>query len=54
MKQKLFRKYFEGYTGWDNPSWTPDKIMKALKDHIEKRDMVDVANFAMFLWNKGE
>lgn len=54
MKDKLFKKFLEGKSGWDDPSWTEEQIMEALKEHVRKdnRDMVDVANLAMFLWNR--
>ena len=54
MRKKLIRKFTEGRTGWDDPEWTEDQIMQALREHVEKEngDMVDVANFAMFLWNR--
>ena len=54
MKLKLTKKFLEGKTGWDDPDWTEEQIMQALKSHVEKEngDMIDVANFAMFLWNR--
>lgn len=55
MKRKLVKKFLEGRTGWDDPNWTNEQIMQALKEHVDKPngDMVDVANFAMFRWNRG-
>jgi hypothetical protein len=51
MKIKLERKYWrEGYSGWDNEG-NKQYIKKLLTQHIEKADMVDVANLAAFLWN---
>lgn len=52
MKSKLKRKYLEGRSGWDDPSWTVDEIKAALVAHVEKGDPVDIANFAAFWWNK--
>ena len=52
LREKLTDKYYQGYTGWDDPSWKEEDIVSLLKTHIEKGDMVDVAAFAMFLWNK--
>lgn len=54
MKEKLKAKYFNGYHGWDDEEWTPEMIRTALIDHLYKPngDMVDVANFAMFMWNR--
>jgi len=52
MKAKLKKKFMEGYKGWDDPGWTKKQIIHALRNHIEKGDMSDVANFAMFAWNR--
>lgn len=52
MKEKFHKKWAEGYRGWDDPEWTKEKIMQALKDHLNKGDAVDIANFVAFLWNK--
>ncbi len=54
MKRKLIHKMKKGRHGWDEPEWTPAMIRKALIEHLEKpnADMVDVANFAAFLWNR--
>lgn len=52
MKQKLRQKYAEGKTGWDDPAWPIGDVIAQLEAHIEKGDMVDVANFALFAWHK--
>jgi hypothetical protein len=52
MKKKLTRKAMEGYHGWDDPNWTAEQINEAMLNHLPKGDMVDVANFAMFAWNR--
>jgi hypothetical protein len=52
MKAKLTAKISEKIGGWDNPNWTKEDIIAQLKTHIDKGDMIDVANFAMFAWNK--
>ena len=53
LKEKLIRKAMEdGKSGWDDPSWLRENILKQLRDHIDKGDMVDVAAFAMFAWNQ--
>ncbi len=53
MKTKLTEKaVYDGKTGWDDPAWTPEQITQAMRDHIDKGDPVDVANFAAFLWNR--
>ncbi len=50
MKKKLFKK-METKSGWDSAQWVKRHCKKRLIAHIEKGDMVDVANLAMFLWN---
>jgi len=53
MLSKLNRKFHEdGKTGWDDPSWPREDILRQLTEHAAKGDMVDVANFAMFAWNQ--
>ena len=53
MKEKLRKKAaFEMRGGWDDPS-NIDGMRVALREHMEKGDPVDVANFAAFLWNHG-
>lgn len=52
MKRKLRRKFMEGKSGWDDPQWPREDILRQLVQHVEKGDMVDVANFAMFAWNQ--
>jgi len=48
MKMKLANQTLDGYTGWDDESEL-ENFNEALFSHIEKGDMVDVANFAMFI-----
>ncbi len=52
MKKKLRQKFLEGRHGWDSPDWPKDDIRRRMYEHIDKGDPVDVANFAMFLWNR--
>jgi len=52
MKSKLLKKRNEGKCGWDSPEWDIENIKSQLIKHIEKGDFIDVANFAMFAWNK--
>lgn len=52
MKRKLLARLVEGKSGWDDPAWPPEAVMDQLRAHIDKGDMVDVANFAMFKWNQ--
>jgi hypothetical protein len=53
MKAKLIQKNLEGKAGWDDPDWSIEDLKRQLIDHVEKGDFVDVANFALFGWNKG-
>ena len=48
MQNRLVQKKKAGYSGWDDPSWTREQIIERLKISLEKGNMVDVANFAMF------
>ena len=50
MLYKLKNKFLQGYDGWDDPN-TLDFLKESLKSHMDKGDMVDVANLAMFIWN---
>jgi hypothetical protein len=48
MKLKSARR--KGRDGWDNPKeCTVDQLKEMMMKHIEKGDMRDVANFAMFI-----
>ena len=38
--------------GWDEESWTVEDIKRALIEHIERGDPVDVANYCAFWWNR--
>lgn len=45
MKKKLRRAICEkGRSGWDDPSFTVERIRGGLRHHVEKGDPVDVAN----------
>ncbi|SFI60630.1 hypothetical protein [Albimonas pacifica] len=53
MKAKLEASWRrKGKGGWDSPNWHPDQILAALREHVDKGDPIDVANFAAFLWNR--
>lgn len=49
MKKKMKQKLKEGYKGWDDIK-NKSILSKKLKEHIEKGDMVDVANYCMMIW----
>lgn len=57
MRDKLLRKFQVGFRGWDNPEVPVERLIELLKAHVEKNDwsgsgMVDIANLAMFIWNR--
>ena len=53
MKEKMKEKYYEGYEGWDDIAGLEDHITHRLIEHAKrgKGQEVDMANFAMMLWN---
>lgn len=53
MKAKLAQARAKGRSGWQDPAWTPAQISQALRQHVEKGDPCDVANYCMFLWARG-
>lgn len=53
MKSKLAAKRAEGYGGWNKPDdCAVEHLAKLLLDHLPKGDPVDIANFAMMLFNR--
>jgi hypothetical protein len=55
MKRKLEEARACGHSGWDDKSDCSQAFLsKKLRRNVEKGDAVDVANFAMFLWARGE
>lgn len=55
MKEKLAMKRAEGRGGWqDKELCSGDYLSQLLREHIEKGDPVDVANFCMMLHSRGE
>lgn len=51
MKGKLAQARAKGRSGWQECS--PISLSAMLREHVEKGDPVDVANFCMFLWDLG-
>lgn len=55
MKARLRQKHKEGFRGWGDSymALNLDKrlIQKATKLVREKKDIIDIANLAMMLWN---
>jgi len=52
MKQKMYLSGLKGRSGWRDAS--AETISQMLIEHIAKGDPVDVANFCMMLYIKGE
>ncbi len=49
MEKKLLDKLDDGFFGWDMEE-NDFNFRCNLMIHLEKKDYVDVGNFAMFLW----
>ena len=55
MKEKLAKKREEGRGGWqDKEVCSGDFLSQLLREHVDKGDPVDVANFCMMLHQRGE
>lgn len=55
MKAKMAENRAKGRSGWDNEALCSAKCLQdMLVDHIAKGDPVDVGNFAMMLFNRGD
>jgi hypothetical protein len=55
MVKKLAEKRNEGRSGWHDPDQCTVKRLKLmLHGHLKRGDMVDIANFAMMLHNRGD
>lgn len=52
LKEKLAIARGKGRSGWENMD--PAELSLMLREHVEKGDPRDVANFCMFLWALGE
>ena len=52
--EKLMAKQRQGYFGWDNLEAKPN-LESLFKEHtnrpLTQKNLVDIANFCMFLWN---
>lgn len=53
MKKKLAEKRAQGRSGWDTDC-TQQRLSDLLRQHVEKGDVLDVANFCAFLFARGE
>lgn len=55
MKDKLAKKRDEGRGGWEDKNGCSNEFLsKLLREHVEKGDPVDVANFCMMIHQRGE
>lgn len=58
MKEKLAEKRADGFDGWDDPEVCHiDYLVHLLAEQIHSRsviDPVDIGNFAMMIFNRGE
>lgn len=54
MKEKLAIARAKGRGGWDDKEDLEVHLSNLLRHHVEKGDPVDVANFCMFLHQRGE
>jgi hypothetical protein len=67
MKERLTQKHKQGFTGWNNKDIHANSIVFKLfykasevysllnfgeKRNLKKKVLVDIANFAMFIWRK--
>lgn len=54
MKNKLAAARAKGRGGWDGSECNSQRLSDMLRAHVEKGDPRDVANFCMFLHERGE
>ena len=55
MKLKLAKKREDGRGGWEDPgACPPGMLQQMLAEHLAKGDPIDIGNFAMMIWNRGE
>ncbi|WP_242899122.1 hypothetical protein [Stenotrophomonas maltophilia] len=55
MKAKMAEARAKGRGGWEDPAQcTAEDLSRMLRDHVEKGDPRDVANFCMMLHQRGE
>ena len=54
MKRKLAAARAKGRGGWNTDECTAERLSGMLREHVEKGDPVDVANFCMMLQQRSE
>ena len=53
MLRKLEAKRAQGRSGWNRPSeCLIADLREWLREHVDKGDPVDIANYAMMIWNR--
>ena len=53
LKKRLLHHCKRNFkSGWDDPDWPREEIIKRLKQNADEGDMIDVAAMAMFAWNQ--
>jgi len=62
MRARLEEKERDGFAGWNDPAWHTWDISRRMQqkvtevliagDNADPKDLVDIANFAMFLHRK--
>lgn len=52
VEKRALEKLLEGKSGWDNPKWLYSDIIRHIIKHTKKGDMLDVAVYVMFAWNR--
>lgn len=50
MVLKFAKKLNESFQGWKSPAFKK-QLLKSLKEHIKKGDMIDVGIIALMIWN---
>ena len=55
MRDKLEAKRLQGRSGWDDPDQCSiESLWELLEEHVQKRQAIDIGNFAMMIWNREE
>lgn len=53
MQEKMKISRDKGRSGWNDPKQVSElKLQEMLLEHMAKGDVVDIANFCMFIWNR--
>lgn len=54
VRYRVLEKFEAGYSGWSNPIFPTNDIKLFIKNELQKEELdpIDIAAFAMFLWNR--